>query len=85
MRWATGIVKIAQAAEQERAAVARRRRQWRNWQTWLRPERLVFIVYEVRSASGPSEAPSGAKTTMARRRGRRLKGRRPNAAIPWGH
>ena len=50
--------KTAHAAEQERADVARRRRYWRNWQTWLRPERLVFIDE------------TGAKTNMARRRGR---------------
>jgi transposase len=53
--------------------VARRRRYWRNWQTWLRPERLVFIDE------------TGAKTNMARRRGRAPKGQRLPAAIPWGH
>jgi len=65
--------KTAHAAEQERADVARRRRYWRNWQTWLRPERLVFIDE------------TGAKTNMARRRGRAPKGQRLPAAIPWGH
>lgn len=61
------------AAEQERADVARKRHHWRNWQHWLRPERLVFIDE------------TGAKTNMARLRGRSLKGQRLNAAIPWGH
>ena len=73
MRWATVIKKTAHAAEQERADVARKRRHWRNWQTWLRPERLVFIDE------------TGAKTNMARLRGRSLKGQRLHAAIPWGH
>jgi len=53
--------------------VARWRRYWRNWQTWLRPERLVFIDE------------TGAKTNMARLRGRAPKGQRLSAAIPWGH
>ena len=70
---ASRLKKTAHAAEQERADVARRRRYWRNWQTWLRPERLVFIDE------------TGAKTNMARRRGRAPKGQRLPAAIPWGH
>ncbi len=53
--------------------MAAKRRQWRNWQSWLKPERLVFIDE------------TGAKTNMARLRGRSLKGRRLHAAIPWGH
>ena len=53
--------------------MARWRRYWRNWQTWLRPERLVFIDE------------TGAKTNMARLRGRAPKGQRLPAAIPWGH
>ena len=53
--------------------MARRRRYWRNWQTWLRSERLVFIDE------------TGAKTNMARLRGRAPKGQRLSAAIPWGH
>ena len=73
----------ARAAEPERAEVARKRRQWRHCQTRLRPERLVFIEGQVQSASGPSEAPAGAKTNMARRRERSLKGQRLKAAIPW--
>ncbi len=73
MRWVTGIKKTAHAAEQERADVARRRQHWRNWQTWLRPERLVFVDE------------TGAKTNLARLRGRSPKGQRLKAAIPWGH
>ncbi len=65
--------KTAHAAEQERADVAAKRRRWRNWQHWLKPERLVFIDE------------TGARTNMARLRGRSLKGQRLHAAIPWGH
>ena len=83
MRLATGIKNTAQAAEQERVDVAVKRRRWRNWQTRRWPERLVFIEGQVQSASGPSEAPAGAKTNMARRRGRSMKGQRLKAAIPW--
>tara|TARA_Y100000294_G_scaffold168449_1_gene178665 strand:+ start:531 stop:1103 length:573 start_codon:yes stop_codon:yes gene_type:complete len=53
--------------------VAVKRRRWRNRQSWLKPERLVFIDE------------TGAKTNMARLRGRSLKGQRLHAAIPWGH
>ncbi len=53
--------------------MARRRHHWRNWQTWLRPERLVFIDE------------TGAKTNMARLRGRSRRGRRLNVSLPWGH
>ena len=73
MRWVTAIKKTAHAAEQERADVAAKRRQWRNRQYWLKPERLVFIDE------------TGARTNMARLRGRSLKGQRLPAAIPWGH
>ncbi len=52
--------------------VAKRRR-WRNWQTWLKPDRLVFIDE------------TGAKTNMARLRGRSQHGQRLHAAVPWGH
>jgi FkbM family methyltransferase len=65
--------KNAHAAEQERTDVARKRHHWRNWQHWLRPERLVFIDE------------TGARTNLARLRGRSLKGQRLHAAIPWGH
>ncbi len=73
MRSITGIKKTVHAVEQERADVARKRRQWRNWQTWLKPERLVFIDE------------TGAKTNMARLLGRALNGQRLHAAVPWGH
>ena len=53
--------------------MARRRHHWRNWQTWLRPERLVFIDE------------TSAKTNMARLRGRSRRGRRLNVSLPWGH
>ena len=65
--------KTAHAAERERPDVVRKRHHWRNWQYWLRPERLVFVDE------------TGAKTNMARLRGRSLKGQRLHAAIPWGH
>ncbi len=58
---------------QERADVARKRHRWRNWQTRMRPERLVFIDE------------TGAKTNMARLRGRSPRGRRLNVSLPWGH
>jgi transposase len=73
MHSATGIKKTVHAAEQERADVARKRHYGRNWQTWLKPERLVFIDE------------TGAKTNMARLRGRSLKGKRLLSATPWGH
>jgi transposase len=73
MRSVTGIKKTAHAAEQERSDVVAKRRQWRNWQYWLKPERLVFVDE------------TGAKTNMARLRGRSLLGQRLQAAIPWGH
>ena len=48
--------------------MAAKREHWRNWQYWLRPERLVFVDE------------TGAKTNMARPRGRSLKGQRLKAA-----
>ncbi len=53
--------------------MAAKRQRWRNWQTWLKPERLVFVDE------------TGAKTNMARLRGRSQRGRRLHAAVPWGH
>jgi len=53
--------------------VAAKRRRWHNRQTWLNPERSVFIDE------------TGAKTTMARLRGRALSGQRLHATVPWGH
>ncbi len=51
----------------------RKRHHCRNWQYWLKTERLVLVDE------------TGAKTNMARLRGRSLKGRRMYASIPWGH
>ncbi len=73
MRSGTGIKKTAHAAEQERPDVAAKRRRWRNWQTWFKSDRLVFIDE------------TGAKTNMARLRGRSRSGQRLHAAVPWGH
>ncbi len=53
--------------------MAAKRQRWRNWQTWLKPERLVFVDE------------TGAKTNMARLRGRSPRGQRLHAAVPWGH
>ena len=65
--------KTAHAAEQERADVVAKRQRRRNWQHWLKAERLVFIDE------------TGARTNMARLRGRSLNGQRLHAAIPWCH
>jgi hypothetical protein len=73
MRSVIGIKKTAHAAERDRADVAAQRCRWRNWQYWLKAERLVFIDE------------TGARTNMARLRGRSLNGQRLHAAIPWGH
>ncbi len=73
MRSVTDIKKTAHAAEQERPDVALKRQRWRNWQSWLKLDRLVFVDE------------TGAKTNMARLRGRSLKGQRLHSAIPWGH
>jgi transposase len=69
----TAIKKTARAAEQDRPDVACKRDRLRNWQSWLKPERLVFIDE------------TGAKTNMTRLRGRSPLGRRLNAVVPWGH
>ena len=53
--------------------MAAKRRRWHNRQTWLNPERSVFIDE------------TGAKTTMARLRGRALSGQCLHATVPWGH
>lgn len=71
--WATASKKTLRASEQDRPDIATKRRRWRNWQTWLRPERLVFIDE------------TGIKTNMTRLRGRSLRGERLHAATPWGH
>ncbi len=65
--------KTHRAAEQDRADVARKREHKTRWQSWLKPERLVFIDE------------TGAKTNMARLRGRCRRGERLLAAVTWGH
>ncbi len=69
----TAIKKTQRAAEQDRPDVAQKREHWKQWQTWLKPERLVFIDE------------TGAKTNMTRLRGRARRGARLAAAVPWGH
>ncbi len=66
--------KITQrAAEQDRADVARKREHWTQWQSWLKPERLVFVDE------------TGAKKNLARLRGGCRRGARLLTAVPWGH
>ena len=65
--------KSAQAAEQDRPDVLKRREAWFEGQLDLDPERLVFIDE------------TWASTNMARLRGRAPKGERLRAAIPHGH
>src|SRR5437763_1313872 len=60
------------AAEQGRPDVARRRLQWKKYQSRFDPRRLVFIDE------------TWAKTNMTRRRGRALRGRRLVAKVPHG-
>lgn len=65
--------KALRASEQDLLDIVVKRRRWLNWQTWLKPERLVFIDE------------TGAKTNMTWLRGRSLRGQRLHAATPWGH
>ena len=60
-------------AEQLRPQVARRREQWRKYQTRLDPRRLVFVDE------------TWAKTNMAPLRGWAPKGQRLRAKVPYGH
>jgi hypothetical protein len=60
------------AAEQDRADVARRRAQWKKYQSRLDPKRLVFIDE------------TWAKTNMTRRHGRCIRGTRLVAKVPHG-
>jgi hypothetical protein len=53
--------------------VAAARRRWKILQPMLDPSRLVFIDE------------TGAKTNMARSRGRAMRGERLVAAVPHGH
>jgi hypothetical protein len=61
------------ASEQERPDVKARRLAWFEAQPELDPSRLVFIDA------------TGARTRMARLRGRAPRGARCRAAIPHGH
>jgi transposase len=60
-------------AEQDRPKVARRRAQWKKYQSRLDPERLVFIDE------------TWAKTNMARTHGRCRRGAKLRAKVPHGH
>jgi transposase len=61
------------AAEQDRPDVVRERRQWRSWQPFMDPARLVFLDE------------TATATNMARRWGRCPADRRLVAAVPHGH
>ena len=61
------------AAEQDRPDVARRREQWRRYQSRIDPARLVFIDE------------TWTKTNMAPLRGWAPRGARLPAKVPWGH
>lgn len=65
--------KTAHAAEQKRADVAAARIDWRERQSELTPERLVFIDE------------TGATTKMARCYGRAPRGQRLVMSVPYGH
>ena len=60
-------------AEQLRPSVARRREQWKKYQSKIDPKRLVFIDE------------TWAKTNMAPLRGWAPKGKRLHAKVPYGH
>jgi putative transposase len=61
------------AAEQDRPDVARRRGQWKKYQTRIAPERLVFIDE------------TWTKTNMAPLRGWAPRGKRLKTKVPYGH
>ena len=65
--------KTGPAAEQDRAAVLKRREAWFEAQPDLDPERLVFIDE------------TGTSTKMARRHGRAARGERLRMGVPHGH
>jgi len=65
--------KSAHAAEQNRPDILKRRQDWFDSQLDLDPTRLVFIDE------------TWASTSMARLRGRALKGERLRAGVPHGH
>jgi len=61
------------ASEQDRPDVARRREQWKKYQTRIAPERLVFIDE------------TWTKTNMAPLRGWAPRGKRLKTKVPHGH
>jgi putative transposase len=65
--------KTVLAGEQDRPDVARRREQWKKYQTRIAPERLVFIDE------------TWTKTNMAPLRGWAPRGQRLRAKVPYGH
>ena len=60
-------------SEHNRPDIARRRAQWKKYQGWIDPKRLVFIDE------------TWAKTNMTRSHGRCRKGQRLCAQVPHGH
>ena len=70
---ASALKKSLHASEQDRADVARRRRQWRQHQKKAAARRLIFVDE------------TWAKTNMTRLHGRCAKGQRLIAKVPHGH
>ena len=70
---ASALKKSLHASEQDRADVARRRRQWKQHQHKIAAGRLIFIDE------------TWAKTNMTRLHGRCAKGERLVAKVPQGH
>ena len=70
---ASALKKSLRASEQDRADVARRRRQWKRHQHKVAAGRLIFIDA------------TWAKTNMTRLRGRCARGQRLIAKVPHGH
>ena len=69
----SALKKSLRASEQDRADVARRRRQWKKHQNKIAAGRLIFIDE------------TWAKTNMTRLHGRCAKGKRLVAKVPHGH
>jgi transposase len=70
---ASALKKSLHASEQDRHDVARRRRQWKQYQASVDAKRLVFVDE------------TWAKTNMTRTHGRCPKGQRLVAKVPYGH
>src|SRR3984957_10603122 len=70
---ASALKKSLHASEQDRADVARRRRQWKRHQNKVAAGRLIFIDE------------TWAKTNMTRLHGRCARGQRLIAKVPHGH